>query len=378
MPRLQSPDVAPKLAALSPPGDREGIDLCLAEAFADARRAHAVDPRLVPLLDRMGEFVLGGGKRVRPRLCLASYRVISGRSEPPPASVWRAAASLEVYHAFMLVHDDLIDGSTLRRDRPTLPESLRLAEHDSDAPASRKRAGDLGLLAGDLFCALGARMLNRSGLDDAALGRANRLVADMLFETGLGEALDVLADDCPLDRLAEASLVEAYLRKTARYTVSGPIVLGATIAGAGPAICEALGRFGDLLGFGYQVRNDLDALAEDPERGDHADLDGGKRTFVLWAAHQALDPSGRRELAEALAAPPSLGRRYRLLELIRSSGAINRCRVRLAAVHREAISVLRASDLDVSQRRRFVALVELFQLGSRPTPPRVHAPVLEL
>ena len=133
----------------------------------------------------------------------------------------------------MLVHDDLIDGSVVRRDRPTLHEAVRLDADRPDAPLERKRSGDLGLIAGDLLFALGMRLLEpvrARGFD--ALGRVNRLVADMLFETGLGEALDVLYDDCPLEHLSEEQLIESYLRKTARYTVSGPLVLGATIAGA--------------------------------------------------------------------------------------------------------------------------------------------------
>ena len=276
-----------------------------------------------------------------------------------------AAASLELFHAFMLVHDDLIDASTLRRGRPTLHEAFRLGLDDAEGHAATKRAGDLGLLAGDLLMALGMRMLNRSGLDDATLGRANRLVAEMLVETGVGEALDLLGDACPLDRLDEAPLIEAYLHKTARYTVSGPLVLGATIAGAGPHVCEALGRFGDLLGFGYQVRNDLAALGEDPARGDHADLDGGKRTFVLWMAYRSLDAGGREALVDALAAPASLERRYRLLALIRESGAVAACRDRLVAVEREAVAVLETAKLGASRRRAFLGLVELFRPSSR-------------
>lgn len=350
----------------SPPAsDREPIDRCLAEALSEARRSIVSDPRLAPLLDRVGEFVLGGGKRLRPRLCLASYRVVAGWGGSPPRPALVVAASLEVFHAFMLIHDDLIDGSTTRRDRPTLPEAIRLDTDAPDAPEARKRAADLGLLAGDLLCALGHRMIGRSGLDDATLGRVCRRVADMLVETGLGEALDVLADDCPLDRLAEGPLIESYHRKTARYTVSGPLVLGATMAGASGEVCGALDRFGDLLGFAYQVQNDLASLADDPERGDHADLDGGKRTYVLWSAYRGLNPAGRRALADALAEPPGLDRRYRLLDLIASSGAVEHCRARLSAVERDAVAVLRTSPLAPSQRRELVAMVEGFGLKRR-------------
>ena len=345
---------------LTPTGDRDRVDLDLTEFFAETRRRYAVNPHVIPLYGRLTEFVLRGGKRLRPRLCLASYRILTGRFDPPPRPVALAAASLEVFHAFMLVHDDLIDGSIVRRDRATLHEAIRLDGNRPDDPAGRKRASDLGLISGDLLFALGMRLLGRSGLDDSTLGRVNRLVADMLFETGLGEALDVLYGGCPLEHLSEEQVVESYHRKTARYSVSGPLVLGASIAGAPTAVARALDRFGDLLGFGFQVQNDLDALDEDPDFGDHPDLDGGKRTYVLWSAYQRLSESGRRSLADALDGPPGIGRRRRLLSLIADSGAVPACRSRLEAVRHEAVDVLRESPIDPPQRRQFVALTELF------------------
>jgi geranylgeranyl diphosphate synthase type I len=373
MARKSVPQAAPKtlnptIERLIPAMDRDRIDLDLAEFLEDTRRGYAANPHVAPLYGHLTEFVLRGGKRLRPRLCLASYRIATGRYDPPPRAVALAAASLEIFHAFMLVHDDLIDGSVTRRDRPTLHEAVRLDADRPDEPSRRKRACDLGLIAGDLLFALGMRLLGRSGLDDGSLARANRLVADMLFETGLGEALDVLYDDCPLEHLSEDQLVESYLRKTARYSVSGPIVLGATLAGAAPQAVRALDRFGDLLGFGFQVQNDLDALDQDPEYGDHPDLDGGKRTYVLWSAYQRSGPGGRRALEDALGEAAGCDRRRKLLALIADSGAIEACRARLERVRREAVGVLRDSPLDPAQRRQFIALTELFRTNRRPSP----------
>ena len=356
--RTSTPDTS--LDRLTPSSDRDRVDRDLLAFFDATRRDYAGNPHLAPLYGRLVEFVLRGGKRLRPRLCLASYRILTGRLDPPPAPVALAASSLEVFHAFMLVHDDLIDGSVVRRNRATLHEAIRLDADEPDAPMERKRSADLGLIGGDLLFALGMRILNRSGLDDCALGRANRLMADMLFETGLGEALDVLYDDCPLERLTEDQLIESYLRKTARYSVSGPLVLGASLAGADDGVIRALDRFGDLLGFGFQVQNDLDALDADVEDGDHPDLDGGKRTYVLWSAYRGLDPDGRRSLVAALAAPVGPARRRILLDLIRRSGALDWCRTKLDVVRRDAVAVLADAPLDPAQRRQLVALTGLF------------------
>ena len=366
MPQL-APSDSPTSASdrLTPAADRDRVDLDLARFFEETRRGYAANPHLAPLYGRLAEFVLRGGKRLRPRLCLASYRITAGRFDPPPEPVALAAASLEIFHAFMLVHDDLIDGSVVRRGRPTLHEAIRI---DDEGKGDRERAGHLGLIAGDLLFALGMRLIARSGLEDAALGRANRLLADMLFETGLGEALDVLYDGCPLEHLAEEQLVESYLRKTARYSVAGPLVLGALLAEAPGPVTRALDRFGDLLGFGYQVQNDLDALEEHPDFGDQPDLDAGKRTFVLWSAYKRLDERGKRALVEALDLPVGPDRRRRLLDLIRSSGAVEACRARVESARREAVEVLRDSPLDPAQRRQFIALTEMFRAPRHPVP----------
>ena len=375
MPQAAKKTLSSTIERLTPTADRDRVDLDLAEFFDDTRRSYAANPHLTPLYGRLAEFVLRGGKRLRPRLCLASYRILTDRYEPPPRAVALASASLEVFHAFMLVHDDLIDGSVIRRNRPTLHEAVRLDADRPDDPLERKRACDLGLIAGDLLFALGLRLLGRSGLDDASLGRANRLVADMLFETGLGEALDVLYDGCPLEHLTEEQLIESYVRKTSRYSVAGPLVLGATIAGAPPQVVRALDRFGDLLGFGFQVQNDLDALAEDPEYGDQPDLDGGKRTYVIWAAYQRLGDRGRLALTEAMGQPVGLDRRRRLLALIADSGAIEACRNRLDGVRREAVDVLRESPLEANQRRQFIALTEMFRATKRAVPEFAVIPI---
>jgi geranylgeranyl diphosphate synthase type I len=355
----------PLLDRLAPPEDRPRIDREL-EAFLEiAGKRFACNPHLSPLFSKASAFVLEGGKRVRPRLGLASYRILRGVGDAPtpvPSPVVLTTACLELFHAFMLVHDDLIDGSTTRRDRPTLHEAIRL---DSDDTSDAKTPADLGLLAGDLLFALGMRLVARSGLPDRTLGRVHRFLADMLFETGLGEALDVLYGAIPLGSLTEPQIIEAYLRKTARYTVSGPLVLGAILGGARGASCRSLARFGDLLGLGYQIRNDLDALDADPSQ-ECSDLDTGKRTFILWTAHRRLNAAGRQALDEALGLPVGLERRRRLMGLIHASGAIDIALAKVEALRHEAASVLRSAPLSAEQRRGFAALTAWFGAAGIP------------
>ncbi len=370
---LTAPPSEPVAALVA--ADRERIDATLTDFLAESRRRHAANPHLRPVYDRAAEFVLHGGKRLRPRLVLAAYRVLAGDPEPP-APVWRAAASLELFHAFMLVHDDLIDGSTVRRDRPTLPEALRLDADDPSEPAAARLGSDLALVGGDLLCALGMRLLAQSGLPDAVAGAVHRLVADVLLETGAGQLLDVLYGTVPLRRVSEPQIIDAYLRKTARYSVSGPLVLGATLAQAPAAAQRSLRRFGDLLGLGYQLQNDLDALQVDPELGENADLDGGKRTWVLWMAYHRQTAAGRTAIDRALAGPAGPGRRAVLHELIAGSGAIAAAQERVRTLRADAVATLREAALSPAQHQALLALAALFA-PAEPAPAPVLAPALD-
>lgn len=356
--------------------DRDRIDRELADFLADARRRYAANPHLRPIFDHTAEFVLHGGKRLRPRLCLAAYRILANRPEPP-TPVWQAAASLELFHAFMLVHDDLIDGSTMRRDRPTLPEALRLDAPDPAQPAAARLGADLALVAGDLLCALGMRQLGQAGLDDAVLGRAHRLVSEILLETGAGQMLDVLYDDVPLRRVTEAQILDAYLRKTARYSVSGPLVLGATLAQASAAVQRSLRRFGDLLGLGYQLQNDLEALQVEPAEGENTDLEGGKRTWVLWMAYHRLGSAGRAAIDRALAGPAGVERRTRLHDLIVASGAIDAAQARLQTLRADAVATLHEAPLAPVQVQSLLGLASLFAPAAAPTGPVVNPSTLD-
>ncbi|MDX2035484.1 MAG: polyprenyl synthetase family protein [Isosphaeraceae bacterium] len=351
-----------------PIGTRESerIDQFLAEALSEAERIFASNPRLESLFQQLRGFILRGGKRVRPRLCLASFRILDGRTDPPK-SVWQVAISLEMFHAFMLIHDDIIDCSVLRRDEPTLHEALRPVESLGSERADAKRGGDLAILGGDLLCALAMRLVARAGLVDESLGRACRLLADMLVETGVGEVMDVVSESDPLDCLDESTLIETYLRKTARYTISGPMVLGATVAGASPVVCSALDRFGDLLGLSFQINNDLNALGRDPATGDHSDLDSGKRTYLLWSAYHSSTRRRRSEMRDLLARPHSIERRMRLHQLIVGSGAVGRCRARIQQLNDQALESLLEPGLSTFQRIAFIELVE--QLGLKPSGP---------
>lgn len=348
------------------PADRRRVDAELAELMAEVRDRFRVPRPVARLMDRLGDFVLDGGKRLRPRLCLATYRLMGRAVGPTPKPVMRVAASLEFFHAFMLIHDDLVDGSLLRREKQVLHRSLRRDHSRPEGQAAAKWGEDLALVGGDLLFAIGMRVVAGAGVEPTASARVQTIVADVLLETGLGQILDVATDALPLSEITEAQVLETYLGKTARYTVSGPMVIGAVLAGADPVACEAIDHFGERLGLAYQIRNDLKVLEEPIGREDRADLEAGKRTLPLWEAHHRGGRAIRVQIERALSASAGAARGRRLYELIHESGAIERCRDRLFELDEGAMVVLADSPLDEAERSGMRTLADRLRGDGRP------------
>lgn len=240
---------------------------------------------------------LEGGKALRPRFCYWGH-AIAGEDAGP--LLLRAGAALELLHAFALIHDDLMDNSETRRGRPALHREIA-GQHRGHGwaghPDSYGRA--MALLTGDLAFAIAGRLA-------ASLPVPARTVwSGMVDELVLGQFTD-LAGAARQDRSLEVARTTTLL-KSGRYTVTGPLRLGAALTGA--QLPADLTRYGDLVGEAFQLRDDLLGVFGDPRRtgkpvGD--DLTCGKPTQLLAYAAGMLPPRGQALLD--LAGTPALTR----------------------------------------------------------------------
>jgi geranylgeranyl pyrophosphate synthase len=213
--------------------------------------------------------VLGGGKRLRPLLCVAAWEACrngggsapvaggtAATAAPPPSavpeSVYDLAASLELVHAYSLVHDDLpcMDDAELRRGRST---TWRL--HGEDVAV---RAG-AALIPGAALQAL--RAGEALGLDPAARAAVVAVLLEAAGAGGMvgGQWLDLRAEGRALDA---ADLDRLHRHKTGAL-LAAALEMGARAAGAAPRVREALLRYGAAVGLAFQVADDiLDATAD--------------------------------------------------------------------------------------------------------------------
>ncbi|MBD9730642.1 polyprenyl synthetase family protein [Streptomyces sp. H28] len=281
----------------------------------------------------LAEFVRGGGKRIRPMLCLAGWQAAGGAAAVPPP-VLKAAASLEMFHAFALIHDDIIDLSDTRRGRPTVHRRLNT---------------DAALLIGDLALVFADDLLHGAALTPAQLRAALPITNSMRADTIYGQYLDVSYSGNPPDSLDPPLAIIRY--KTARYTVEGPLLLGAALADVSDATACApvLSAYGIAVGEAFQLRDDLLGVFGDPaETGKPAldDLREGKATVLMALALRNADAAQRATLHREVG-NPRLTRRgaEQVRAVLTATGARAAVEEMIDQRRRSALAALDAADM---------------------------------
>jgi len=229
-----------------------------------------------------------GGKRLRPRLVLAAFHGLAGfgrrEAEDRTAAV-RTALAFELLHSAFLLHDDVIDGDTVRRGRPNVA-----GEFSADAlfrgagfPRARLWGESAAILAGDLLLHAAAQCVARLRVEEGTRTRLLDLFDRSVFVTAAGELADVgLATGMSASGLPDVLAMTAY--KTAEYSVSGPLAAGALLAGADDEAVELLARYGRLVGVAFQLGDDLlGVYGDESVTGKTAvgDLRQGKETTLI-------------------------------------------------------------------------------------------------
>jgi len=266
---------------------------------------------------------LAGGKYIRSAFTCLGW--LCGAGETPAAL--RAAASIELVHAFALMQDDVMDRSAVRRGQPAA--HVRLAGWHRE----QNRVGDAGrfgesaaILLGDLCLVWADRMLRESGLDAAALARGWPVYDTLRGELAVGQFADLWYDTRHLPTME--AVLDMSRRKSGNYTVRRPLELGAALAGCDQPVRDALSRYGTLIGEAFQLRDDLlDIFGPSSATGKPTggDLREHKATSVVTLAAELAGPASRAEFGW-LCAQEALDESMvaRLRELIEETGAADR------------------------------------------------------
>src|SRR5450755_2065014 len=250
----------------------------------------------VALVDQVASYIIhAGGKRLRPLMVLLAARACGYQGHQHV----EGAAIIEFIHTATLLHDDVVDGSSLRRGRDTANEVFGNAT---------------SVLVGDFLYSRAFQMM--VGLDRMPI---MQIIADATNAIAEGEVLQLMNAHDP--NTTEARYIDVIRRKTARLFEAGAQI-AAVLSDASPVVEESLARYGRHIGTAFQLVDDaLDYQADEGSLGKHLgdDLAEGKPTLPLIYAMQhgsaaqremirhAIEHGGLGQLAEITRAVASLG-----------------------------------------------------------------------
>jgi geranylgeranyl diphosphate synthase type I len=264
----------------------EQIDKVLVEVLEEQiQTAELAAPGSVVLLDAIADFVNRGGKRLRGALVILGHR----SRRPESAEALRVAAAMELFHAYILAHDDIMDRDDLRRGGPTLHA------HFIDQSNDVHRGLSLGILCGNMLCAWAHELI--LSLPEAVTAmRAIKELARFHSRTVLGQYLDVEPPTIP----GVNEVQRTHDLKRGEYSFLLPLRLGAVLAGASDAFLNHFTPYAMHLGRAFQAKDDLLGLFGDPEitgKPIGADILEGRHTWLV-ADLFASNPEAAKELQE--------------------------------------------------------------------------------
>lgn len=350
----------------------DAVNHCLTRYFEDsAQEFAAIGPEFGQAITYLKDFVLLGGKRVRPMFAWAGVRagleggggslsVPLSDATSQPAPLLTAVSALEFIQACALVHDDIIDKSDTRRGFPTTHRRFESEHREKSWLGSSEHYGvSQAILTGDLALAWADDMLQYSGVSPEALRNVRAPWRAMRSEVIAGQILDVTLESNGSENVEDSYKVIEY--KTASYTVARPLHIGAALVGADEEIVELLRSVGHDVGVVFQLRDDQLGVFGDPAvtgkpSGD--DLRTGKRTALINLA-LAEGQAGDVELLEkGLGTVREEADIDELRGVIERTGAAQAIEDEITARSQRAIDALETSPLGAGIKAELIGLTK--------------------
>lgn len=351
---------------------RDRADRAL-RAFLIGKR-QAAEGSLEELTESVAVLIGGGGKRLRPLLVYESHRALGGQTGDD--AVLPVALSTEMLHAYLLIHDDIMDHAEMRRGMPSSHVQFRDRHFASGWPGDAADYGrSVAILVGDLahcwsveLYQQGRRQAAEQATDPSSAGSPDLAALDGVFcamceEVIGGQYLEMrMPFKAHRDRPGEAELVTALRLKSGRYSVERPLELGAILAGAGDDERKALRRFGQGAGEAFQLQDDvLGTFGDEVEVGKSvaSDLREGKHTLLVrYALEGATASDGDRLRALLGRADLESAEVAEARAILRRSGGLARIRERIDSSLADARNALDELPLTGEGRSFFEGMLQ--------------------
>jgi geranylgeranyl diphosphate synthase type I len=224
---------------------------------AEEKKAAQISPITAEMMRIYRRFM--GGKNIRGSLTKLGYECFGGKNEK---AILKASLMVEITHAWILMHDDIMDKDVLRRGMPTIHVQYRKLHQKRYKKGEADHYGNcMALDIGDTGFALSHLILANCDFSNQIKIKVLRRFDEQLLMTAHGQALDVTYE--LMDKLGEEEVMRVHQYKTAHYTITGPLQYGALFTDADEKEIGKIEKYGLPVGIAFQLRDDELGLFSD-------------------------------------------------------------------------------------------------------------------
>lgn len=318
---------------------------------AEAERLDAQGNKFLAQLVRDSKHIALGGKRLRGAFVYFSYLLHGGTDL---AEIQKAAVAVELIHAYLLIHDDMMDQDGVRRGAKTLHQiyadefpnlsagNLKQAMHEQPELKAKHYGDSVAVCMGDVYSSIANRLLLDTKFSAELKIAAMHKMHEKLIEVGYGQTLDITMEILPA--ATEEQILEVLLLKTGTYTYEMPLQMGAILAGADAASLAQLTKYAHPAGIAFQIQDDILGLYGDPEttgKSADSDLHQGKQSLPIMKAFQLATAAEQEFLNQVVGDLQASDADFdRARDIIATSGALKYCKDKALALVTEAKQTL--------------------------------------
>ena len=266
------------------------------------------DPFIISYVSYIKTIVLSAGKRIRPYASYLMYQSLGGKEVE---KILRFLVSIELFHSFCLIHDDIMDKANLRHNVSTVHKYV------TDLLKKKKRLNELSrtgnsqaILIGDLLFSWSQEILNlNKEFDQKITDNVKKIFYEMVYEVTVGQMIDV--DITTRKRISKKLLDQKTYLKTAGYSFIKPLQIGAALAGKNTKkvekFCKELGL---SMGIAFQIQDDLfDITSNEKQLQKTMSLDKSQNQHTHFTHFKSLD-AGKEIIEKNFSEAKNLVRKF--------------------------------------------------------------------
>ncbi len=307
-----------------------------------------------------------GGKRLRGALVYFSYIMLGGKSIK---EIIKVAAAVELTHSYILVDDDIMDKSALRRGVKTIHTVYKELHESKYKYAESQHFGhSIAIIGGIFLCHVASNLLLNTKFDNQLKLTAQQKLNNCIIETSFGQVLDLFGEVLE-DKVDEEYIKVVQKFKTSKYTYENPLHLGAMFAGGTSKDFNALTKYAIPAGIAFQMQDDiLGMFGEEDVIGKPADSDlkEGKHTLLISYALKNSTSLDREYILNALG-NSRIGRPAleKVRKLIKKSGALEYSQELARKFVKEAIEVVNKQKEWLPEGKQFLTEIAEYSISRK-------------